>query len=132
MCNIFCTLSKTNTVFDVNQPVSCFVSTRSNDAVINYESITEAYQFASTVLDKYIGDKRDEIKPVLSFNELCNILQKNSNECVIIDHNIIGLTYIYLGHDIHDAIVLFNPTVYREKDLIRHYQRVGKIENYFR
>jgi hypothetical protein len=132
MGNIFCLSVKENTVFELNQPVTCFVSTRSNDAIVYYDSITEAYDFASIVLDKYIGDKEGEIKPVLSFNQLCNILQKDRNDYITVDNNSIGSVSIYLGHFIHDDLLIYNPKIYREKDLIKHYQRVGKIESYFR
>jgi len=131
MGNTICLLPDNTNLFDMDQPVTCFVSTRSIDAIIHYNNIIDAYNFASTVLETYVGRKRDEIKPVLSINELCSILEKNSNTYVVVDNNIIGMIYIYLGHEIHDDIALYNPEIYREKDLIRHFQRVGKIENLF-
>jgi hypothetical protein len=131
MGNIYCLPLNDNTVFDVNQPVSCFISTRSIDVIIYYESVTEAYDFASIVLEKYVGDKENKINTVISFNQLCNKLQTNSNEYITIDNNSLGNVCIYLGHYIHNDISLLNPKIYREKDVIRHYQRVGKIENFF-
>ena len=132
MGNLLCLPFKANVVFEVNQPVTCFVSTRSNDAIVYYDTITEAYDFASTVLEKYIGDNEGKINPILSFNELCNMLQANNNEYITIDNNSICTVSLYLGHFIHNDILILEPKIYREKDLIRHYQRVGKIENYFR
>lgn len=131
MGNTICLLQSKSSVFNMNQPVTLFISTRSIDAVIHYNNIIDAYNFASTVLETYVGEKRGEIIPILSVDEVCSTLEKNSNMYVIVDNNIIGITYIYLGHEIHDAIALYNPQIYREKELIRHFQRVGKIENLF-
>jgi hypothetical protein len=132
MGNVCCLPLNDNTVFNVNQPVTCFISTRSIDAIIYYENVTEAYEFASNVLEKYVGEKENNIRIVISFNQLCNKLETNTNEYVTIDNNSMGMVCMYLGHFIHDDISLLNPKIYREKDVIRHYIRVGKIENYFR
>ena len=125
-----CSFPDTN-VFNIDQEVTCFVTNRSNDAIVHYNNILDAYKFASTVIDTHIGNRQYNNVKIISFNDLCDLFEKNPTECVIIDHDTSAKTYIYLGHHIHDQILIYNPRTYKEKYLIEHYNKV-KVENYFR
>jgi len=123
MGNALCNSSDTSGIH-INQPATCYVSNSSNDAIVYYENLIDAYDFASTVITTHIGVKRGEIKSIKSFDEICDILTLDPNTFINIDSNVIGSTYIYLGNYTHSSLEFIQPELYTEKNLIKHYNRV--------